>query len=332
MLQSPALLGRIFLSIGRITITQLQIAMTWLFVAAAMLLLWPLLIALGGMFSPSIAIILVPVLTILPFFVLIGSAIFLTPIIIVGIIGGSVLSKTGQKILACFCAIIGAEILMGIYFAMVPTANDRPLIPLLLLFFLGLCFFRKKGGVRKFLIFNVVILTAVFFLGGRTEVQKKINGVGSEISSTSTPTPVNDRVPATYVREACTDVGHTKVIPIADLVPPEDRDLPIGTRITIPLHEGCFANTYVLPANRIYWAQKSKIKGDWAVPWCNGSPEPPLVVQPYYLDMEHTLDNCYAHGRELPFLHDAADTSPHFSLQGRGTITFIVTANKTVFY
>lgn len=132
------------------------------------------------------------------------------------------------------------------------------------------------------------------------------------------------RTPPEYVRETCTDDAHTKVFDYSG------QALPIGTKITIPLHEGCFANTYVLPANRIYWMQKTKTKGDWAAAWCNGNPEPPTMVQPYYLDMQHSMDNCFAHGR-ISIFSPPADTSPHFSLQGKGSITFIVTAYKTVF-
>jgi hypothetical protein len=152
-----------------------------------------------------------------------------------------------------------------------------------------------------------------------------------DFGSGSTADPALSRIPPTYGREACTDDAHSKVVLVADMVPPQYRDLPIGTKITIHLHEGCFANTYILPANRIYWMQKSKAPGDWAAAWCNGTPEPPTQVQPYYVDMEHTMDNCYAHGRETLLPFTTVDTSPHFSLQGKGSITFIVTGLKTVF-
>jgi len=72
--------------------------------------------------------------------------------------------------------IIGTELAIGAYFAAVPVANDRGLIPLALLLLLAIIFLALSGGARRVvaaLVVVFVVLTAIFLLGGREKTKER---------------------------------------------------------------------------------------------------------------------------------------------------------------
>lgn len=89
--------------------------------------------------------------------------------------------------------IVGGELALGVYFAAVPVANDRGLIPVALIAWLAIFFLSvSKLGLKKIvsaLLFALAVITAVFFLGGRARAGERIeNLTGKTTSATSTET------------------------------------------------------------------------------------------------------------------------------------------------
>ena len=84
--------------------------------------------------------------------------------------------KIKFSILGWIAAIIGVELVLGAYFAATPLSSDRGLVPLLVVIITALVLLslaKKLAFVRGILWIALIILTAIFILGGREEVKEK---------------------------------------------------------------------------------------------------------------------------------------------------------------
>ncbi len=85
----------------------------------------------------------------------------------------------GRKAMKLIAAIIAAELVIGIYFSVVPVWNDKELIPVIVLIAVSIFFLviGTRGKIQKTAVSAMtlvaIILTAIFFLGGREEAEKK---------------------------------------------------------------------------------------------------------------------------------------------------------------
>jgi len=80
------------------------------------------------------------------------------------------------RFLKAIALVIGTELAFGAYFAAIPVANDRGLIPLALLLLLAISFLAMSGSVKKVmsaLVIAFIVLTAVFVLGGRDKTKRR---------------------------------------------------------------------------------------------------------------------------------------------------------------
>lgn len=105
--------------------------------------------------------------------------------------GALALFETGRTVLQWICTLVGAELALGFYFAVVPVANDPKLVFLVVLaaatiFFLSFGVQGKLASAVKFLLALFLIgATVVFYMGGREKIQKKINGENAILNTDS---------------------------------------------------------------------------------------------------------------------------------------------------
>jgi hypothetical protein len=158
--------------------------------AIGFILLTPVAIITASFLPPKTAEVVVPMITIaLPLSTaIIFSIIFLDPMLL-----GLIFSmESSKKFLARVAGIIGAETLMGIYFSLVPVSNDHGLIPAISLIWIAipLIYFGVKDAwgkkIGSLLIILMIVLTAIFFMGGREGSEKKL----MEMKQSTIPTAI----------------------------------------------------------------------------------------------------------------------------------------------
>ncbi len=151
--------------------------------AILLIVLWPILIcgvALIG--SPAVTSIaaLIPVVAIA--FSIIAA---IDPIIIAVVAA----FKKGRTVLAWIATIIAAELVLGVYFSIVPVWNDRGLVPVVVLVAVAIFFLAigTKGRIQKTAISAMaliaIILTIIFFLGGRDKAAGKFESKPLKITN-----------------------------------------------------------------------------------------------------------------------------------------------------
>lgn len=154
----------------------------WLRNGLTLVLFWPIAIAISALIGyPAIVAIvaMIPIMAIVFLFIA-----FIDPLVLAAV----ALVKSGRTALAWLAGIVAAELIIGVYFSLVPVWNDRELIPVMLLiavtfFFLAI---GTQGKLKKMAIsiltLAVVILTIIFFLGGRKEAKKEMKGMFTSTS------------------------------------------------------------------------------------------------------------------------------------------------------
>src|ERR1700689_1695016 len=102
---------------------------SWLRLACGILIAWPFAIAiLAALVSPPAAMTVIPIFTLAILLVLLA---YLLNISLALAIVASI--EGGRRIVLGLISLIGAELVIGVYFSVVPVANDRGLVPLLVL-------------------------------------------------------------------------------------------------------------------------------------------------------------------------------------------------------
>lgn len=155
--------------------------------AILLIVLWPVLVAVTALVGfPTITSIvaLTPVMAIA--FSIIAA---IDPIVIAVI----ATFKKGRTIFTWIATIIAAELVLGVYFSIVPVWNDRGLVPVVVLIAVTMFFLAIgiKGKIQKTaisaMIFIIIVLTAIFFLGGREKAAAKFESAPTKTSTTTTP-------------------------------------------------------------------------------------------------------------------------------------------------
>jgi hypothetical protein len=167
-------------------------ASRWVRWTIALIILSPIVVIAfainGGTLPVSIAALL-PILIIILILVVVNPLILIIMAIFTG----------GRVALRIIATIIGVELVIGIYFSIVPTWNDQGLIPLLILVLGAILFLAVGVGGKlamttiKILVLIAIVITAIFFLGGREEISlwwnKKITTPTSTTRTTALPSP-----------------------------------------------------------------------------------------------------------------------------------------------
>ena len=268
----------------------------WIKCALGLILIWPLaMIFAGALLQPSAIHVAVPLITLLPLVGFVGTIFLARSLYVtVGAITGITLASTipGKNLLKKLGTIFSFELGMGIYFSLVPISNKLEYVPLLILVFVCILFFR--GRARGVAIALFVILTIGFF---------SIDGLTKSLTMGSQSAPFPG-----YVKAFC---------PARTLFDYRNEN---PQSITITLQEGCYHGEYILPlAWDRYSVQKSTTSGDYATVWCNGSDQPG-EIRGNYEDMGKTMDPC----------RDRDEVVPHFSIEGKGTMTLTRTKEHKI--
>jgi hypothetical protein len=150
----------------------------WARLAIIIVASWPLIIALTALIGwPALTV----TVALLPLIAVVFGLIGLNPRhprrrlrgqpLVIAAIGA-----VWPRFLRTLALIIGTELAIGAYFAAVPVANDRGLIPLALLLLLAIIFLALsgwRGRVMSALVVVFIVLTAIFLLGGREKTKER---------------------------------------------------------------------------------------------------------------------------------------------------------------
>ncbi len=129
----------------------------WAILIAA---LWPIAIAVAALTGWTF---LTAVIALIPFVAIVFGLIATFDPLVIAAAGTS---ASGRKILTAAAAIIGAELAVGVFFSVVPVANNPGLIPLTLLTMVALVFLAlsgTKGRAVAMLTLVLIGITAMFF-------------------------------------------------------------------------------------------------------------------------------------------------------------------------
>lgn len=158
----------------------------WVRLGIFLLAAWPVIMAIAA-FTPYPAfkaiVAMLPLLAIVfVFFAVVDPLIW-------GIV---VAHPIGRRILKWIALIIGVELTMGAYYAAVPVHTDRGLIPLVLLFALAGFFLaisapagKIKRVVLSLIVASGIVLTFIFFLGGREKASARIEDLKKQPSQST---------------------------------------------------------------------------------------------------------------------------------------------------
>lgn len=141
----------------------------WLRAAIVIVASWPVPITLAAFIGwPA----LTATVALLPLFALV---IVLMTIFDPLVLAALVPFGFGRRTLVGLAGIIGLELAVGAYFAAVPVANDRGLIPLQLLLIVGIAFLAISGFRKVAVLLGValVIVAAISFMGGREKANER---------------------------------------------------------------------------------------------------------------------------------------------------------------
>ncbi|HUC31614.1 MAG TPA: hypothetical protein VMR99_02935 [Candidatus Paceibacterota bacterium] len=163
----------------------------------AILAIWPVLMIPCSLLPYHFAVIVTPIAAFIPLFAIVVLAIILFNPLAFAILAAAYLTSIGRSALLLLCAIIGAELTIGVYFASVPVSHARGLVPLFVLASTAYGFLWLSGRaklVQKLLLTLMVILTLVFIFKGTGALWNKAESVlASELparqSNASTPGP-----------------------------------------------------------------------------------------------------------------------------------------------
>jgi len=147
----------------------------WARIALAIIIGWPILLLVYALGNPPIwsgsLMALIPVIAL---FILIMTR--LDPMVLAVVMA----FKKGRTVLSYISTIVGIELAIGVYCTLVRIGNDPELAMLLILFLITYIFLAMGVKGNKFVgfaksvcIVGIIILTAIFILGGREEIREK---------------------------------------------------------------------------------------------------------------------------------------------------------------
>ena len=155
---------------------------------------WAIVVLVGSPFGMLFAALLphawaitvVPILAFLPLFAFMGVLIGIFDPLVVAII---LAFGWGRRIFALIAGVIVLELALGAFLAVMPLANDRPLVPLLMLTTLTWIVLRpvRLGPtvtLRRFAGLATLVLIAIFFLGGREKAEVRARAAGTTAVTT----------------------------------------------------------------------------------------------------------------------------------------------------
>lgn len=177
-------MNALFGNIWRVVVALWGIGNFWLRVAIAIVASWPVLIVLAALFGWSALTATVALLPLVSLVIILMTSFDPAFLAVLGFFGG------GRTVLGWIASIIGIELTIGTYFAAVPVANDRTLIPLAILVILAITLLAlgvRPGIMRRLITLLaafLVLLTTVFFLGGREKASERLERA---IASASAP-------------------------------------------------------------------------------------------------------------------------------------------------
>jgi len=143
----------------------------WCRWAIAVSVFWPIVLVAVALTGLPLLISLLALLPVLAIMLSLLAAIDPLVVAIVGAFG------TGRTVLRTIATVIGTELVIGVYFSIIPVWNDRGLIPVLILVMVAIGFLSIgiKGKVVKttisILAVIAVVITAIFVLGGREKLK-----------------------------------------------------------------------------------------------------------------------------------------------------------------
>ncbi len=144
----------------------------WARLAIIIVASWPVAVTFAALIGwPA----LTATVALLPLAAIIFGLIALIDPLVIGAIGA-----VWPRFLKALALVIGTELAIGVYFAAVPVASDRGLVPLALLLLLAILFLAMSGkvkGVISALVAAFVILTGIFLLGGREKAKERAKDV-----------------------------------------------------------------------------------------------------------------------------------------------------------
>ena len=137
------------------------------------IVLWPILVCVVALMGSSTA---TSIAALIPVAAIAFSIVAALDPIVIAVIAAF---KKGRAVLTWIVTIIAAELVLGVYFSIVPVWNDRGLVPVVVLVAVAIFFLAvgTKGKIQKTAIsamtLIVIILTIIFFLGGRDKAAGK---------------------------------------------------------------------------------------------------------------------------------------------------------------
>jgi hypothetical protein len=157
----------------------------WVRWALGIVVTWPILMAFAAL-TPWVA--LKASVALVPLLVVAAGIIAVFDPLVFGLIA---IPKTGRRFLVWLLTIVGVELGLGTYLAAVPVSNDRGLIPLVILIAVTMGFLAVgiRNKVAKAVIWLLlvvwIILTAIFFLGGREQAGRRAENWLQQLSAPS---------------------------------------------------------------------------------------------------------------------------------------------------
>jgi hypothetical protein len=142
--------------------------------AILLIVLWPVLVGVVALMgSPTIT----SIVALMPIAAIAFSIVAALDPIVIAVVAAF---KKGRTVLTWIATIIAAELVLGVYFSIVPVWNDRGLVPVVVLVAVAIFFLAvgTKGKIQKTAIsamtLIIIILTIIFFLGGRDKAAGKL--------------------------------------------------------------------------------------------------------------------------------------------------------------
>lgn len=161
----------------------------WLRVLLIMVVAYPAILILQSLAGAPQYVIALSGL-ILPIIMILG-LLLLWPIIIVAV---AAFAK-GRAVLRWLAGLVAFELLIGIYLAIVPVGNDKGLVALFTLVLVAIFFINIALGntgkrtlqtALKIMVVIAIIITLIFFVGGRSNVKRGVAAVWKPIAGAFT--------------------------------------------------------------------------------------------------------------------------------------------------
>ena len=152
---------------------------TWARWAIGVMSVWPPLLALVALFGSRA---LTSTFGLVPLAALVFVLVAWTDPLVIPILAATHFGRTGLQWMS---TVLAAELLLGVYFALVPVYNDPGLIPLFFLIVAALGFLSLGAGFHGRRVFQmmllsvVLIMTVVFIAGGSAAADRAVRGWSS---------------------------------------------------------------------------------------------------------------------------------------------------------